>query len=234
MKKINHFILFAGFCLLSLLTLAQDVKWEKQIMFSLPTKNVEAISYNNDDIYIRTVDSLYIISKNGEIKVKNSSTDKYLIFEGKNSYSLENNIISDESHKTIIDLSEKLDKEGKITKYLAKTGDSFYTCVLDSTNISYSSNIAKVIYGNQISMFCYIVGIPAGLYCYGDSLYYLYNKSVKNKNGMLRIYNFKSGDLISENEIPVINPIGIYVINDQLYTYSNLSGEFIQLTKGGK
>ena len=68
MRKINHFILFAGLCLFSLVTMAQDVNYEKQILFNLPTKNVEGICSNKDEIYIRTVDSLYVISKNGKIK----------------------------------------------------------------------------------------------------------------------------------------------------------------------
>jgi len=234
MRKINHFILFAGLCLFSLVTMAQDVNYEKQILFNLPTKNVEGICSNKDDIYIRTVDSLYVISKNGKIKDKKPTTNKYLVFEGAKSYSLEKNIITDGDNKIIIDLTENIEKGEKVTKYLAKAGDSFYTCVLDTPNMSYSSNIAKVIYGNEISMFCYIVGIPAGLYCDGDFLWYLYNKSAKNKNGMLRIYDLKSGNLISEDEIPVINPVGIYVKDNQLFTYSNFSGEFVQLTKGGK
>lgn len=218
----------------SLITIAQDVKYKKQKMFSLPTKNVEAINFNNDDIYIKTVDSLYIISKNGKIKKKKQESDKYYVFEDSNSYTLKSNIITDESNKIIVDLSEKLQKEKKVTKYIAKAGDSFYTCLLDTPNISYSSNIAKVIYGNEISMFCYIVGIPTGLYCDGDFLWYLYNKSAENKNGMLRIYDIKTGDLISENEIPVINPVGIYVKDNHLFTYSNFSSEFFQLTKGGQ
>ncbi len=228
-------MLFTSLCTFCLNILAQqNVNYERRVMFNLPIKNVESISFKKEDIYIKTVDSLYIITQNGEIKEKNYMTDKNLFFDGIKLYSIEKKIITDETHTIIVDLSEKIGQEKIITKFLTKFNDIFFTCVLDTPNTSYSNYIAKVTDRNELSMFCYIVGIPAGLHCHGDSLYYLYNKSVEGKNGILRIYDVKSGDLITENEIPVINPAGIYIIDNHLYTYSNFSREFVQLTKGGQ
>jgi hypothetical protein len=213
--------------------MAQETNYEKQIIFSLPFNNVEDISYSDNSIYIKTIDSLYIISKNGKIKEKKRANNKYFIFQELKSFTLDKNIITDETNKVVINLADKYDKEKKITKYLAKAGDTFYTCLLDTPKISYSSSIIKIDIDSKTAIFSYIVGIPSGLYSDGEFLWYLYNKSVENKNGMLRIFDIKTGILISENEVPVINPVGIYVKDNQLFTYSNFSGEFIQL-KGGQ
>jgi hypothetical protein len=221
-------------CLFYLNTSAQDINYKKQTQFKLSLKNVETISSDSDNFYIITVDSLYIIDKNGKFKSRKATTKKYLVYENSNSFTLEKNTVKDKTGKTIIELSDKLLKVNMTAKYLAKSKDAFYTCILDSQNMSYSNNIAKLLETKESSMFCYLVGKPAGIYSKGEILWYLYNKSVENQNGMLRIYDIQTGDLISENEIPVINPAGLFVIDDQLYTYSNFSGEFVQLIKGGK
>ena len=82
-------------------------------------------------------------------------------------------------------------------------------------------------------MFCYLVGEPAGLYCDCNKLWYLYNKSIENANGMLRVYNLETGELVSEDEIPVVHSVGLFVLDNQIYTYSNYTGQLVQLTKGG-
>ena len=221
-------------CLFSLNTRAQDINYKKQTLFKLTSKNVETISSDNENIYISTVDSLFIIAKNGKIKSRKLATKKYLVYENSNSFTLEKNTIKDKTGKSIIDLSDKLLKGNMTAKFLAKSKDTFYTCIFDSLNMSYSNNIAKLIVDKESSMFCYLIGEPAGIYSDGEMLWYLYNKSVENQNGILRIYNIQTGDLISENEIPVVNPAGLFVIDNQLYTYSNFSGELVQLIEGGK
>lgn len=234
MLKNNLFLIGIILCFFTLNINAQDINYEKQTLFKLSTKNVETISSDNDYIYINTTDSLFIIAKNGKIKSSKPSVKKYCVYENSDSYTLENNTVKDKNSKTIIDLSDKLIKENMTAKYLTKSNDVFYTCIIDSQHMTYSNNISKISEGKESSMFCYLVGKPAGIYCNGEELWYLYNKSVENQNGMLRIYNIKSGDLISENEVPVINPAGLYLIDNHLYTYSNFSGELVQLTKGGK
>lgn len=78
------------------------------------------------------------------------------------------------------------------------------------------------------------MGIPSGLYCDGKYLWYLYNKTKSSNNSMLRVYDINTKQLISETELPVINSVGLYVKNNQIFTYSNFSEEFIQLKKGGE
>jgi hypothetical protein len=234
MFKNNFFLIGIILSLLSFNSNIQNLNYTIQAKFKLSILNVETISSDNDNIYIGTVDSLFIITKNGKIKSKKPASNKYLVYENSDLYTLENNTIKDKTGKTIINLSDNVLKDNMTAKYLAKSNDIFFTCILDSHNMTYSNNISKLSEGKESSMFCYLVGKHAGIYCNGNKLWYLYNKSVDNQNGMLRIYDIKTGDLISENELPVINPAGLYLIDNRLYTYSNFSGEFIQLTKGGK
>lgn len=234
MLKNNFFSIGIILCLIGLDINAQDLRYIKQATFKFSMKNVETIGSDNDYIYIITEDSLFVITKDGDIKESKPIVKKYPVFENSHSFYLEKNIIKDATGKIIIDLSNKLQKENMTAKYLAKSKDTFYTCILDSRNKSYSNNISKVSVGGEFSMLCYIVGEPAGIYCDEKVLWYLYNKSIANQKGMLRSYNIKTGDLISEDEIPVINPVGLIVTDTLIFTYSNFSGELIELTKGGK
>ena len=51
---------------------------------------------------------------------------------------------------------------------------------------------------------------------------------------MLRKYEINTGKLISEIDIPIKNPIGLHIEDNQVFTYSNFSGEFYQITLGGQ
>jgi len=186
-------------------------------------KNVETISSDNKSIFINTVDSLFIISKNGKFKSKKSANNQYSVYDNSESFTLEKNIIKDKTGKTTIDLSKSILKDKKSAKYLAKSKDAFFTCILDSQNMSYSNNIVKLYDSEKFTMFCYLVGEPAGLYSVDNKLWYLYNKSIENANGILRVYDLETGELISEDEIPVIHPVGLFVLDNQIYTYSNYS-----------
>ena len=233
MKRIKFFLL-VGLCFLSLLIKAQNEKYTVQKLFSFPNKNVEEIFITKKRLYIKTTDTLFVVSKSGKVKEKKQSVNKYHVFEETNTYSLENNVITDNTNQKTIDLSKKIKNRKKVAKYLTKAGDLFYTCILDTPKLSYSSNISKVVNGDEILLFSYIVGNPAGLYSDGEFLWYLYNKTLTKSKGMLRKYELRTGKLIFETEIPVVNPSGIYVKGKLLFTYSNYSGELIQLTQGGQ
>lgn len=119
-------------------------------------------------------------------------------------------------------------------KFLAKSKDSFFSCVIDTPRVSYSSKIVQFTDDNNFTSFAYLVGIPSGLFSNGEFIWYLYNKSSEGENGMLRKYEINTGKLISEIEIQIKSPIGLHIEDNQIYTYSNFSGEFYQITLGGQ
>ncbi len=82
-------------------------------------------------------------------------------------------------------------------------------------------------------MFRYLVGIPAGLYVEKNNFWYLCRKSNPDFTGMLRKYDLETGELLLEIEIPVKEPIGLYVESGMCYVYSNSSQEIVKLRIGG-
>jgi len=233
MKKNTLFVL-VGLCLLPLFLKAQNNEYVVKKMFNLPVINVVDISCSGDNIYLNTYDSLFVVSKKGKIKDKKQTGYKQSVFLDSKRYTVENNVIRDESDNIVIDLTKKLEKEKKVMKYLAKSEGTFFTCVLDTPKVSYSSKIVQFNDDNNYFSFAYLVGIPSGLFSDGEFLWYLYNKSLEGENGMLRKYEINTGKLISEIEIPIKSPIGLHVEDKQVFTYSNFSGEFYQITIGGQ
>jgi hypothetical protein len=140
-----------------------------------------------------------------------------------------------ESGNVIIDISDELEKGNRMTKYLATAGDSFYTCILyDPVKFSWSDHISLITYDGKLRFFEHLVGVPSGLFCDGEFIWYLYNKSKPGQKGKIRKFKISSNDLISDDEIPVIHPVGLFINGENLYTYSNTTGDFVQLKIGEK
>ncbi len=209
---------------------AQNPHFVVQQMFYFPSKNVIDISCFNDDIYLNTIDSLYIISKKGKLKDRRSKEQKDYIFLDSMFYIIDQNIVSNMTNKVVFSLNNKINSDKKVMKFLSKSGNTYFTCLIDTPNISYSSNIAQIDDNNNCFPFAYIVGNPSGLSSDGKYLWYLYNKSSKGGNGIIRKYDIKTGKLMFTTEIPVRNPIGLYIIKNIIYTFSNFSGNLYQLT----
>ena len=177
MKKNNLFLLIIGLCLLPLFLKAQNTGNEVKKIFKLPITNVLDISCSGDNIYLNTYDSLSVVSKKGKIKDKKQIGNKQLVFLNSKQYAIINNTIKDKSDNIVIDLTKKLENEKKVMKFLAKSKDSFFSCVLDTPRVSYSSKIAQFTDDNNYTSFAYLVGIPSGLFSNGEFLWYLYNNS---------------------------------------------------------
>lgn len=88
MKKYNHIILFVLLCVFSLKITAQNTKYEKQKSIKFSYTNVEDVSINKNNVYIKTKDSLYIVSQEGKLKEKKASKE-YYDFDKMNAFSIE-------------------------------------------------------------------------------------------------------------------------------------------------
>jgi hypothetical protein len=232
MKKNNFYALLVLLYLLPLSLLAQDNKNVLQKMFSLPVLDVVDITCSGNEIFISTTDSLIVVSKRGKIMNKKQTGFNKSVYLDSKRYVVEKNIVVDESNNVVFDLTNELDKGKKVMKYLAKSENHFFTCIIDTPKVSYSSRIARIDNDNNSTSFAFLVGQPSGLFSDGEFLWYLYNKSSEEENGMLRKYDAISGQLISEIEIPIKSPVGLHIKNNQILTYSNHSGIFYQLTIG--
>lgn len=223
------------FCFSELQAQNDIVEKQKRIKINIPLHtNIKSLNIINNQVYLHSVSTSFLINKNGKIKEKSPHNMKEgLYFDNENIFSIASDGKIFKSSKLLSDLSNKLLKDKKKAKYLTKSGDTLFSCFVDTTNLSYSNGIFK-IKGNEYTLFLYIVGIPAGLCTENNYLWYLYNKSKRKSKGMLRKYDIKTGKLLLEIEVPVIEPIGLYVQSDLCYVYSNYSHEFITLKLGGK
>jgi hypothetical protein len=208
------------------------VKKQKSIKVGL--SNIQNISVVGNQYYLYTNDSVFLINENGNIIDKSTrNLNKGSYFDSENNYSITPEGKVFKSSELLFDLSDKLSSRKKTAKFLSKSEDTFLSCIVDPTRLSYSDGIF-IIGKDKYSLFLFLVGIPAGLYADNHYLWYLCNRSSPGSYGILQKYDDKTGKLLLEIEIPVIDPVGIYVKSDLCYVYSNYSHELVTLTLGGK
>ncbi len=224
MKKLS-LLIFATTISVGSMVSAQEYNFlvEKKTSISIGAP-VKDLDINGNNLTLLTSDGIYLIDQDGKIKDRQNIRGVRGISYGESS-----------SLQTLneIDFSSYENNSGEKTqlKFLAGQSPDLYTCrlLLKDGQQSYSSMIVKK--DNRESYFRYLIGIPAGLYSDGRTLWYLYNKSIENQNGMLRKYNIATGKLLSEETVPVIEPVGLTVDKDGfIYTYEEKSGSVIKLS----
>jgi len=215
---------------------AQNKIAKKQNTIKIDRSDIINLGYKNNEFYIQDSNTTFLYSKEGKLVKKmtlDNNQSKFCDSEMKYSISKDGKIIETSGKSELVNISDKLKKENKIAKYLAKSDKYFLSCLVDSGSLSYSNGIFKIS-NNEFSLLTYLVGIPAGLFVEGNNLWYLYHKSVPNSNGMLRKYDSTTGELLLELEIPIIEPVGLYVHSEICYVYSNYSNELVTLNIGGQ
>ncbi len=216
---------------------AQNIMAKKQNTIIIEKSDVINLGYRNNEFYIQDSNAAFLYDKNGELVKKtmldNNNQSKFYDSEMKYCISKDGKITETLGKSELVNISEKLKKESKVARYLAKTDKYFLSCLVDSVSLSYSNGIFKIS-DNEFSLLTYLVGIPAGLFVEGNNLWYMYHKSVPNLNGMLRKHDLTTGELLLELEIPIIEPVGLYVDSELCYVYSNYSKELVTLNIGGQ
>ncbi|NVO09087.1 MAG: hypothetical protein HXX16_03905 [Bacteroidales bacterium] len=232
MKKLALYFYFL-LLLCAINTNAQIRTAEIRKTFRVDVSNIECISKVNSQYYLNSCDKTYRISESGEIIEQINHDNIYgCYFDQENKRSISFKGLIYESSLLISDISSKLTSDNMIAKFLSKTDDKYYSCLVDPDRLSYANGIFQIS-GNDYSLFTYVVGIPAGLYTDSKYLWYLYHQSVPESNGILRKYDINTGELISEIEIPVKNPVGLAIDSDLCYVYSNVTKEFVIINIGG-
>jgi len=215
---------------------AQNKMAKKQNTIKIERSDVVNIGYKNNDFFVQNSNMAFLYNKDGKFVKKimlDNNQSKFSDADMKYSISTDGRIIEISGMAELANISDKLKDENKISKYLAKSDKYFLSCLVDSENLSYSNGIFKIS-DSEFSLLTYIVGIPAGLFVEGNTLWYLYHKSVPESNGMLRKYDLATGELLLELEVPVIEPVGLYIHSDICYLYSNYSKELVTLNIGGQ
>ncbi len=215
---------------------AQNITAKKQKTLKLERSDIVNLCYKNNDLYIQNSNTVFLFNQEGKFVKKivtENNQSNFWDADMKYSISKDGKIRNNSEKGELINITDRLKKEHRIAKYLATSDKYFFSCLIDSVDLSYSNGIYK-INNSEISILTYVVGIPAGLFVDGNSLWYLYHKSVPETTGMLRKYDIATGELLLELEIPVIEPVGLYVHSGLCYVYSNYSTELVTLNIGGE
>lgn len=233
-NKILFLNLLVFYCLSNLH--AQNIIAKKQKTLKLDRSDVVNLCYKYNDLYLQNSNMVFLYSQEGKFVKKiipENNQSKFCDADMKYSISIDGKISKNSEKGELINITDRLKKEHRIAKYLATSEKYFFSCLIDSVDLSYSNGIYKIS-NSEVSILTFVVGIPAGLFVDGNSLWYLYHKSVPESNGMLRKYDLATGELLLEFEIPVIEPVGLYIHSQLCYVYSNYSNELVTLNIGGQ
>lgn len=119
-------------------------------------------------------------------------------------------------------------------KFIASTGNGYYTCKIsgDSVNYSMDNQIVFVDSEGNDNFFAFVKGFPAGLAFFENKLYYLSNRSKANTKGILYVYDTKTSRRVSHCEIPVVEPIGLDIqAGEAIHTFSRKQNSVIQFKR---
>lgn len=216
---------------------AQESNFQILEKININIENIKDFTFYGSNFFILTQEKLYTLNTTGNItnseNINNNITgicwnyDKLLFINTNGS------IINKETDTVLVDL--KIEGSIKKTKFLTANESNYFTYILIGdtiTSISYSSKIISINSQGNESFFTYLVGLPAGLYCDNDYLWHLSNKSKKNEYGILRKYSISNGQLVSEEVLPVKDPIGLVIDNNGfIYTYSSITKEIYKIKK---
>ena len=112
-------------------------------------------------------------------------------------------------------------------KYLTKGNGIYYGCIFDW---SYSSRIVKIdpITGKE-DFFCYLKGIPSGMFFINGELWYLSNRSKPLSKSIIRSYDERNAGILLEMDIPILDAKGLSIDDvSNFSTYENQSNSLIR------
>lgn len=227
-KKNNFYISILIFYFSPYIINAQDYKIVDSI--SVGINNVKDFKMNNGYYYLLNNNNIYRLNNWGTILdsnyVKSNATG--LCFNNDNILLIyDSGVVKNIFDSIICNLT--INKE--ITKFITYNYTKYFTYLL-AGEYSYSNSIISFNSRGEKIFFTYLVGTAAGLYCRDNYLWHLYNKVKKNQFGMLMKYNISNGELLSEEILPVIEPVGISIDSfNYIYTYSIKTKKIYKLKK---
>ncbi len=197
-------------------------------------KNVKDFIFNGTNFYLLTNEMLFILNSDGTIIDSVNHNDIIGIYWYNDIllYIDSTGTVTNKNTKEILaDL--QIQENFKNTYFLTKNNNYFFTYFIIGklpTRLSYSSKIISFNNEGKLSSFGF-PGFPAGLYCDNEYLWHLARKSKLNEYGWLVKYNITSKQMISEEVLPIKDPIGFVIVNGYIYTYSTFTSEIYKLKK---
>lgn len=234
---------------------AEDT-WDCESLFSLSVDNVLSFYADPDSerFYFHTIDTMYVTDFDGDIISKTNSPIRYAVFDEEEFYYFyfDEFAIIDTFGDTIVDLRQHLIKnvydypkddlyrvDTLSARFIAK-GDSCFYIFIRNHPIwdSYSDHIRMLGMDGETSSLVLYGSSLTGIYCLDGLIYYTMPKpGFVNTSFLITSSPFNYTTSMPSHkkiyeEIPVGNPVGLYIFDDYYYTFSNESKEMIRLSKG--
>lgn len=220
----KHIVVMLLLIVVSFTLPAQSNNFEVVGRTKINLSDVEDVKKEGAEFTVITNSNIYTLDEKGEVKKGYSKGDiKGVSFNAKRT-----SIYTLKSENTSLN-------SGKQLKYFATNNGKSFSCkfVGSETTGSWSNEIVLIDQeSGQEDFFAHLVGIPAGIYCDGEYLWYLSNKSKSNENGILRRYDINTSKLVSNEILPVEDPKGLDIDKEgNLYVYSSNTNEIIKLRR---
>ncbi len=108
--------------------------------------DVRDLGFINNKFYLHTVNATFIYDKNGKLLIKlyHNNINKGNYFDNQWNYSISTDGRIYDMSKVLIDISDKLEKENREAKFLSKSENNFFSCLVDTGGHSYSDAIFKI------------------------------------------------------------------------------------------
>ena len=118
--------------------------------------------------------------------------------------------------------------------YLTKGNGVYYGCLFDW---SMSSKIVKIDpKTGKEEFFCWLKGIPSGMFYKDGKLWYLSNRNTPDSESIIRAYDGKTGKIVIFGpHLPVLDARGLYVSDDGIIsTYENCTNSLVEFKVEGE
>ncbi len=235
--KISKIIL--GLFLICISSFASS-SYKKVMETKLPSNAIDIRVKKQRVYYLNDNYELISVDKNGKNKIIGSNITGFEVDE--------NNVVVNKNSKLkrVLDLqvdknlpafkSYHYDERGTINipicDFLTRNENMETIAIIGE---GYSKRLVKINNNGDNEFIRYIQGIPAGLVYKNGKVWYLYNKSKKNKNAILQSINVLSGSIISDEELPVKDALGLDVDeNEDVFTFAPSNCSIVKLSRSNK
>jgi hypothetical protein len=191
--------------------LAEEIKITSKKQLPVDKKVIDIV-INDGKQFLLTLDKEAIeLTPEGSLSLEKSVT-----LQGFSDLKIEKNSIN----KNKIDIDRYT--------YLTKGDGVYYGCLFDW---SMSSKIVKIDpKTGEEKFFCWLKGIPSGMFYKEGKLWYLSNRNTPGSESIIRAYDEETGKIVVFGpHVPVLDAKGLYLSDDgTISTYENCTNSLIE------
>ena len=207
MFRISYIFIFL---FLSTSVLAEEIKITSRKQLPVDKKVIDIVISDGKQFLLTLDKEVLQLTPEGSLSLEKSVT-----LQSFSDFKIEKNTIN----KNKIDIDRYT--------YLTKGNGVYYGCLFDW---SMSSKIVKIDpKSGKEEFFCWLKGIPSGMFYKDGKLWYLSNRSKPDSESIIRAYDEKTGEMLFEPDLPVLNAKGLYVSDDgTISTYENCTNTLVE------